>query len=211
MKALNKLLNISGERLSPNSRVDGGSLRNINKEAVKDLILLLQARNGFYAFESALHVFPFDAVEHEISIVEWNQTELWIDDYAGLADGALFFAEDVFGGQFCIRSDGVHIFEPETGEFEFLSPDLNGWAVAIMNNFEIYTGYPLAHEWQEVHGPLERGKRLLPKIPFVLKGDFSVDNLYSADAVKGMKWRADLARQVRDLKDGESIQISIVE
>ena len=42
-----------------------------------------------------------------------------------MANGALFFAEDVFGGQFCLRSDGVYTFDPETGDFDKLASSIN--------------------------------------------------------------------------------------
>lgn len=74
----------------------------------------------------------------------------------------------------------------------------------------IETGYPLASEWQALHGPLPEGKRLLPKIPFVLGGAYDVDNLYAADALAGMKFRADIWKQLRDLPEGAKVELRIV-
>ncbi len=70
---------------------------------VEDLINLLNKRNGFYGFESALHVFSVETDGEEIGLIDWNDNSLWIDCYDDLARNAIFFAEDVFGGQFCIK------------------------------------------------------------------------------------------------------------
>jgi hypothetical protein len=91
-----------------------------------------------------------------------------------------------------------------------LARDIEGWARAILNDYQMLTGYSLAHEWQMRHGKLPVGKRLLPKMPFVSGGDFSIDNLYLSDAVEGMQFRAALAKQIRDMPDGTQISFKIV-
>src|SRR5689334_5564500 len=72
------------------------------------------------------------------------------------------FAEDAFGGQFCILEDTISKFDPETGEFEFLAPNLTKWAEMILRDFEILTAYPLAHEWQLSHRKVKATERLVP-------------------------------------------------
>ncbi|MCF5145083.1 SMI1/KNR4 family protein [Pseudomonas sp. PA-6-1D] len=170
---------------------------------------MLERCNGFYALESALHVFSTRSSQHEISIFDWNENSLWRDGYDGLVDGCLFFAEDIFGGQFCIKNNKIYTFDPETGSLEFLAQDIEEWAQLLVSDYEVLTGYPLAHRWQKKNGQLAAGKRLLPKIPFVLGGGFVLDNLYSIDAVKGMKLRADIARQIKDLPDGAQIKLRL--
>ncbi|WP_020396257.1 hypothetical protein [Thiolinea disciformis] len=127
-----------------------------------------------------------------------------------MANECLFFAEDVFGGQFCLRDSQIYTFDPETGAFEWLAHDLEGWAKAILSDYEMLTGYVFAHHWQEQHGSLLAGKRLLPKIPFVLGGEFILDNLYLGDAVTGMRFRASLAHQMKDLPNGTQIRFNII-
>jgi len=92
---------------------------------IEGLINLLNKRNGFYGFESALHVFPVETDGEEIGLIDWNDNSLWINCYDHLARNALFFAEDIFGGQFCIKEDGIFAFDPETGSFDYLAPDIN--------------------------------------------------------------------------------------
>ena len=55
------------------------------------------------------------------------------------------------------------------------------------------------------------GRRLLPKIPFALGGEYVVENLYAGRAVDGMRVRAHLATQLVDLPDGAQIEYKVVE
>ncbi|HEV8583056.1 MAG TPA: SMI1/KNR4 family protein [Thermoanaerobaculia bacterium] len=168
---------------------------------------LLVRKNGFYGFESALHVLPAGRGEGVMDLATWNAPGLWRDAYGPLADGYLFFAEDVFGVQFAFRGAEVVTFDPETGEAEALARDLAAWAQAILEDYNYLTGHELAHEWQRRHGPLKAGERLLPKIPFVMGGPFALDNLYALDAVKGMRFRGDMAKKIHDLPDGSQVKL----
>lgn len=202
MNALEKLVSIGTGPLAAGSPAG----------APEQLVPLLELSNGFYAFESALHVFPAGAAGSELpGLGEWNSATLWRDAYKELAEGLLFFAEDVFGGQFALRGSEVVTFEPETGEVEVLAGDIEQWAAAVLADYQLLTGFGLAHEWQSSHGALAPGTRLLPKRPFVLGGEFAVDNLYALPAAQGMRLRGQLALQIRDLPDGATIQFKIVE
>ena len=63
-----------------------------------------------------------------------------------MTDGCLFFAEDIFGTQFCIKSNKIYTFDPETGSIEYIADHIEGWAEIIMKDYNVLTGYPLAHE-----------------------------------------------------------------
>jgi hypothetical protein len=174
-----------------------------------ELWALLGACNGFYAFEGALHVFPSGGPGAQ-TLERWNAPDLWRGRYREL-DDSVCFAEDVFGGQFILRGEAVHTFDPETGEIQVIADSLEGWAGALLEDYEFLTGQPLAHAWQAQHGALAAGHRLVPKVPFVVGGAFELANLHAMEAVHGMTWRADLARQLRDLPDGTAIQFKVVE
>lgn len=209
MASLDKLLSNASSSLSEHEpEMLGQSLRLAGTLADQLLGMLCQ-RNGFYALESALHVFPTHSSQNEIGIGDWNESALWRSGYKGLADGCLFFAEDVFGGQFCIKDSKVYTFDPETGSLEYLADDIESWVQILLSDYEVLTGYPLAHQWQKQNGQLAAGKRLLPKVPFVLGGEFVLDNLYLADAVEGMRFRADIASQIKELPDGAQIRLNI--
>lgn len=186
--------------LSPQTRQLAGRLGD-------ELEQLLQKRNGFYAFESALHVLSANEASETGELNHWNSAELWRFKYGDLAEGCLFFAEDAFGGQFCIYDEGVYSFDPETAKKKWLAPSLEIWADLVLGDYDYLTGYPLAHEWQELNGPLPRGHRLVPIRPFVAGGDFEVSNLSLRNSVKAMKMRGDIASQILQLPDGAEIEI----
>lgn len=171
----------------------------------KELAEMLRSKNGFYAYESALLVRPLRNAQAPFGLLEWNAPKLWKAEYVENLDAAFFFAEDVFGGQYCVREDMICTFDPETGIFEEISSSLGAWAEEVMADYHFRSGYPLAHEWQMANGALPLGVRLLPKIPFVCGGKFELENLYPITDIKGMLFRASIANQIRDLPDGAEI------
>jgi hypothetical protein len=175
-----------------------------------ELFELLKLRNGFYAFESALHVFPI--TEDSGSGLEgWNAEPLWRGEYGECTQGLLFFAEDIFQDQFCLREDGVFRFYAETGETALLAPSIEAWAELILDDYREQTGWPLAHDWQAANGPLPRGKRLIPKIPFVLSGEYAVDNLWAGNPIEGLSFKASIYKTTRDLPDGTKLKLKVKE
>ena len=208
---IEKLLSISSDAFSlgqvniaPDLLLAAGKLGRELKE-------LLNNKNGFFCFESSLRVFSTNETKFSHNLSEWNDLSLWKNEYAGLADACLFFAEDIFGGQFCIRNNSIYAFDPETGELEEMSHSFEEWANEILSDYNVWTGYPLAHEWQKKHGSLPHNQRLMPKTPFVCGGQFELDNLFSINSVSSMKSRANLARQIIDMPDGAKIEFNIIE
>ncbi len=210
MKILDRLLSHTSAPISDEEPNISEQLLNMAGHLANDLVRILSKRNGFYAFESALHVFPAKSNQTEIGLDEWNENTLWRDAYQGMANNCLFFAEDAFGGQFCIKNSKIYTFDPETGDLNYLADDIENWAKQIMNDYNVLTGYPLMHQWQTKNGVPPVKMRLIPKIPFVAGGEFLLGNLYLADAVQGMKYRADIANQIKYLPDGGQIKLEIV-
>ncbi|MBU6951604.1 SMI1/KNR4 family protein [Hahella sp. HN01] len=208
---IDKLLSIAGNELSNALAIIPECFRDGHGVAFEQLVALLNCKNGFFAFESALRIFPVDTTELSIGMVDWNSKGLWINSYYGLADNCIFFAEDIFGGQFCIKDNAVFSFDPEIGDLAYVADDIEGWAGELLEEYEVMTGYPLAHDWQKRNGPLPNSDRLMPKTPFVCGGEFSIDNLCKVNAISGMKTRANLARQIHDLEDGAQIEFRIIE
>jgi len=213
MTSIEKLLSVSSAATSQQpAGVDFDELGDYGPLG-QQLDSLLRVRNGFYAFESALHVFPAARQEDgkEATLSHWNSFQLWRFEYGELADRVLFFAEDAFGNQFCLHNRRVRSFDAETGEMSDLADNLEGWAKQLLAEYPVLTGYPLMHQWQEKHGALPVGTRLMPKIPFVLGGKYSLNNLYALASVSAMKTRGYLARQLKDLPDGSQVEFRIIE
>lgn len=211
MNSIEKLLSISGEPLGRQPAVmdlvEFGECGQFKEQ----LMAVLCQRNGFYAFESALHVFPAATCEKEMTLSRWNSFGLWRHEYGSLAEKMFFFAEDAFGDQFCFFKGQVCSFDAETGETRAFGRSLEQWAHSILKEYEVLTAYPLLHQWELQHGALPVGTRLMPKIPFVLGGAFSLENLYPIGAVSGMKTRGYLAMQLKDLPEGAHVEFRVIE
>ncbi|NYD75135.1 hypothetical protein [Leifsonia soli] len=84
-----------------------------------------------------------------------------------------FFAEDIFGGQSGLAGSDVVSFERETAEPVVIAESLEEWAANVLGDCSLLTCHPLAHAWQEEYGALRAGYRLVPKVPFVLGGEYA--------------------------------------
>ena len=174
-----------------------------------ELIDLLRARNGFFAFGAALHVFPCESTDFSRGLVEWNEPGLWKHEYQSFVDPGLCFAEDIFGNQFSIKDGSVHHFEVETGALTSIASSLEEWAALILSDDQLWTGWPVAQRWAEHDGPVRLHKRLHPATPFVCGGSYEVDNLRPIDAAEMMAKWGSFARQIHGLPDGAQIKIAV--
>ncbi len=209
MKSIESLLAIASSPLCTSDPSLSAELFERGGRISSELASLLRRRNGFYAFESALHVLPAQECPGEIGLDRWNRWSTWRSAYLDMAEEGVFFAEDVFGNQFLATPDGVYQFDSETAEMILLGQHLEDWARAILEDSDFLTGFPLAHEWQMKHGPIPQGSRLVPRIPFVAGGEFSVTNLAAIDSIEGLRFRGSIATQIRDLPDGAEIKLEI--
>ena len=206
--AIEKLLEIGGAPLSGEAPSPLAGLGSLLRE---EHLALLQHRNGFFAFEGALRIFPGAACADAYSLSEWNARELWRGHYGDLIGEEIFFAEDAFGGQFCFAREAVCSFDAETGAIGQLAETLEEWAAMLLEEAAYLTGEPLMQQWQAAQGPLAPRKRLMPKTPFVCGGSFALDNLVAIEAAEAMRYRGELALQIRDLPDGAQICFRVVE
>jgi hypothetical protein len=172
----------------------------------KELEAVLSEHNGFFGFDAAWLVRPLVQESPPLGILQWNQPALWKEAFESprVAD-ACFFAEDVFGCQFCLSNQSVYSFNPETAEFERLASSVKNWMARILADPEGLTGWPVARDWARTKGDLERGFRLVPKVPFVLGGSYELSNLYPSRDVDAMRFRGTLASQLRGVEDGANV------
>jgi hypothetical protein len=90
-----------------------------------------------------------------------------------------------------------------------MAESVEEWAGVILSNYRVETGWPFVHEWQEKNGPLPLGKRLMPKTPFFLGGEYKIENLWAGNPLEGMRLKADLAMQTRNLPEGTRVKLNV--
>jgi hypothetical protein len=197
-------LSAANASLSPSTQASAGSL-------APDLLALLNARNGFFAFGPALHVFPTESSNLSWGLEDWNRSGLWKHAYASFVDPGLCFAEDVFGNQFCFKDGHVHHFQVEDGQLERIAPSLEAWAELVLSDDAFWTGWPLAQQWAEHDAPIPPRKRLHPATPFMCGGSYDLDNLRPVDAAQLMAYWGHFATQVHDLPEGATIKLTVTD
>lgn len=193
---LDRLLALAGPALGPPVPAPAG--------VPAALAPLWSARNGWFAFWSALHVLPV-APAGGAAGVEAVRGVLRAE-FGALAEGHEPFAQDFFGVLFTWDGDGIHRFDPETAEAERIADDLDGWAAAVLAEPEELTGSAFAFDWQDRHGALLPGERLVPLLPWALDGDWGDANLEPRDGLLALRERAALARVIASLPDGAEVE-----
>ncbi len=127
---------------------------------------------------------------------------------AALLEHVTCFAEDVFGSQFGLCADGsIARFDPETGTLSTVASSPDAWVSALEADAAYETGFPVLEAWEQKHGTLRVGFRLLPKQPFFLGGEYSIENLVAKPDVEAMCVRAELWAATKDLPDGATIEL----
>lgn len=178
----------------------------IEHRLIEELRTLLRQKNGFFAFESALHVLAARSSGNVPGIEEWNSRGGWMRHY-NLAEPILFFAQDLFAGQFALCGNGIFRFDPETGRLTHLAETLEGWAGRILSDYNLETGWAAGREWQREARALKANCRLLPLRPFVIGGDYVAENLVEVSSVVAMEKYGALYGQIKDVPDGAPITV----
>ncbi|WP_432537911.1 SMI1/KNR4 family protein [Kineococcus arenarius] len=205
MRPLTALLNRASDPLAPPVDVDFGTTEGPFGQWRR----LLGQRNGFFCFNAGVHLSHAGDAGAALDLATWNAPDTWKDAYAGLADGPLWFAQDLFGRQFGALPAGICILDPETGETATLADSLDGWAEWLLSDPDSNACYAAATAWQDAFGPLAPTERLLHRLPLVLGGDNDVENIVVRDAVTCMRVRGPIAQQIAHLPDGAQIEIRV--
>jgi len=114
---------------------------------------------------------------------------------------------NIFGEPFF--EDGGTIFKvsPETGDIEPICKFAE-FDPACLDDF--WTGDSLRRAWEDQHGPLGPDHCLVPVIPFVLGGDFEIQNLMPIPLSEANTFYAAIRAGIQSLDDGDSVRLEIV-
>ena len=190
---IDKLLSISSNTYEIKNKLG-------DKDFDEQLSYILKNKNGFYVFESALHFFS----DNEIKTITNSMKKHY--NYENI-ENCIFFAEDIFGNLFCYNNylKTIFLLDLESGNMEECGSSFEDWSKNILEDYDYLTGYNLAHDWQIKNGSLGKGVRLMPKIPFVLGGEYNINNLQEVQQIEGIRKRFNLYKQIKDLDDGAKI------
>ena len=202
-----KLASTSSQQVAPGKPRVEFSASTRSPAIERELAELLHHKNGFSAFESALHVFPAQSLHNVIGIADWNTVETWKYAYEGRADHLLCFAEDIFANQFALAGRSIVLFHAETSETSAFANSLEDWAQRILEDYDYLAGYTFAHQWQATNGALPATDRLRPIHPFVAGGEYAVGNMRAVPRAEVLRTLGPFAAQIADVPDGGGIRL----
>lgn len=174
---------------------------------LKPIENLLRGRNGFWAAQSGLHVLPYD--EEVTPNIQLNkQIEEHLNRYPTL-NNPIVFAFDTYGMPFLFDSNGFAQLDYETGTLAPMGRSVEEWAQILIEDFSMFTAYPVAEAWQNENGPIPTGKRLFPARPFIMGGEYAPSNLTAIDIRDGIGAASEMYLQTKDLPDGSEVRIVV--
>jgi hypothetical protein len=170
---------------------------------------MINCCNGGYYYNRSLHIYSVGDEDGFNNIL--NVNDLLKKEYNKIIKNEFFFAQEIFGNQFGFSPDGIVFLNIETGEKSILGKNFDSWYAEIINDLDYYTGRNILRDWNTIHGPLDYNMRLCPAIPFVIGGEYEVDNLYQSIFPNFLLSNANIAQQIYDLPEGAPVVLKTKE
>jgi hypothetical protein len=175
----------------------------ILRELPPELFRILSQVNGFILHEGALHVrgASSDPEWHSLRVA-WQGPKSFAALYPDVRKTDIPFAQDMVGDQFLLRDGAVVRLAAETGEIEPMCDSLQKFFDGVRNDIETFLNAGLTHK-------LKPGELLYAFPPFCFNNEGEKISLSPISAWGLISAHADLARQIRDVPDGEKIKIKV--
>jgi hypothetical protein len=169
---------------------------------------IIDSNNAGFFYGHALQIYSYSSLHAYQDIEAINS--LLTEELGYIFEGLIAFAEDLFGTQFCfdLKTGGIIFFETETGKRTPIASNFEKWLDLINEKSSYFTGVNILKQWQSEHD-LAFDQRLCPKKPFIMGGDFRIENLYAGTFPVFLKAYANIARQVFNLPDGTAVKLVI--
>ena len=171
---------------------------------------IIESSNGGFFFKQALHLYGFsDKYDfHDIRGIN----ALLQQEYGKIVDGLIAFGQELFANQFCfdVKTKEIIFFSVESGEREIIAPSFRDWCKLIVTDLEYFTGINVSTQWVNDKGNLQLDQRLYPRKPFIIGGEYKVENLIAGQFPDYIKANANIARQIFNLPDGTAIKLKFI-
>jgi hypothetical protein len=181
---------------------------SVSKEALlvipDDMFVFMRERNGLLAMGSGIHFYDWEQTDFSLKRVNERIKHLSFSMGDKTSMG-----QDLFANQYCFDPSGKFWkMEIETGSFNLMSEDFEGFLSAILSDWEFESAFSIAEIWQKKNGPLELGFRfrLKPIIPFFMGGEFSTKNLTARSTFEILDYTSDIYVQTKDIEDGTKVK-----
>ena len=175
---------------------------------------LLELHNGGYFHGHALHVFGACEGPAWHSLRAWNATATWRDTFGDATDGLVFFAEDAFGDQYAYtsvpgQSGSVVCFEAELGRVVPVANSFLDWLEEMVERPSSALPVDVVVAQTTAERRLHAGTHLYAWPPLFAAESRDGVSVGHVDAVEAMRFRGELARQIRNVPAGTQVKIDL--
>lgn len=177
----------------------------------KAFTFFIMKHNGCFLFKKSLQMFSFLNSHNDLlNIKSVNHDIKRLYAAFDLAKEE-FFAQDIFGNLFYYDENGIGIFDIESGEKSAIAKNFYMFDSLLQEDFEYLTGVTYLNEWMRTTNLLLKDEeRLCPKKPFIIGGEYEIENLYPKSSLMNWAFNADLAFQIKNTPDGTNINLKIL-
>lgn len=179
------------------------------KKIVSDYeyIEFIELTNGGLFYDFSLHLYSFCNTLNEFDIFHVNN--FIHKEYNFITDGLFSFGQDIFGNQFCFSKNGIIFFNIETGDKDIIASNFTDWCIILADDLDFYTGRKFSSFLKSPN--YVKIERICPKVPFIIGGEYEINNFYLLQYPKYISVNANIARQIYNLPDGTEINLVISE
>jgi len=165
--------------------------------------------NGGFFYDYSLQIYSIDTSFEFHNIMKIN--EVIKKEYGRIINEDFFFGQEILGNQYGYSKAGIVFFNAETGEREKIANNFDEWIDVLKSDLDYLTGKNVAKSWNISNVSLKADERLYPKKPFVIGGEFKIENLFPLRYPKYIAAYANIANQIYNLPDGTKITLKITE
>jgi hypothetical protein len=173
---------------------------------------LLQQVNGFIQLHGGFHVRGAcrEPLWHSLRNA-WVGSDAFHHLYPAVGPEDIPFAEDCMGDQFLLRDGRVLQLAAETGDLRALELGMAEFFTSVQNDPVGFLSLNPLVRFQQDGGALEPGQLLSAAPPFCFEQPAEGVNLRAVPADERRRFLAELAAQLRDVQDGDYVEIKIVD
>jgi len=173
-----------------------------------DLRQLLSLTNGFILRGGLVHFRGASLGPRWHSLREaWIGESALARFYPSLTIDDLPIAESCTGDQFFLRAGAVWLLDAETGEVDKTIFDLSGFLAHVQEPQPSLLNSGALDQLHEEGGRLEPGQLIHVYPPYCTKESAAGVWVRAIPAEDLLRFHADFARQIRDIPDGEQIDV----
>jgi hypothetical protein len=168
----------------------------------------LREQNGVVAYFGGLHIrgCVSEPSWHSLAAVWQGENAFW-RTYDTVVETDIPFAQDCVGNQFLLRGDAVLFLDSETGELADLEVDFKHFLFGAEKFPLDALGMEPLRAFQQRGGVLQPGQLLSLFPPLCIETAQQKPRVQPQNVAARLAWLADLYRQIKNLPDGQHLQL----